>query len=710
MIAAALAYAARGWPVFPCRPRAKTPATEHGFKDASTDPATIRAWWAAIPDANVGIATGEISGVYVLDLDDKPGRSIDEALASLGLPWPETPTVRTGGGGVQFFHAFPKGSGLSISGGRLGVGIDTRGNGGYVVAPPSIHPSGRAYEWMDCEDADLAPVPPSVIAALETQRTKAVDLGTEKLTGGRHDTLMTAAALMRGIGLAPAEIEAALGKMVGRLDLSDGRVITPKEIADIATWCGDKSTGLVNIESVVHGKQAAEALLANFGSAAAELTTDDIGPVDPGAFPKHLLAVPGILAQMTGGIAANSLQQQPLLALMASLVAFGALIGRQVRTRGNVRTNLYAVGLCATGGGKDWARKYIKELFFLAGAEAHLHPERIASDSGLIASVSLKPSAIFLVDEIGADLRKFTHDKAGSHERAILTELLTLYSSASSTYLGKAHADQRARPPLTIHQPCLCLYGVGNPTDFYAALSGRDVSSGLIPRMLVALVDDHDPAMAATYDPPGVAASTVELVRLWAQAAPRSNGFAPDPIVVPETDGARLELARLAALIREEKAAATDDAIRAIWSRLYENVARLALISSCARVGPGDGLRDAVITEDEARWAAAMGVHLTRRLVWMVSRHVADNEVEAAHKRLLRLIEDASGRGLRMTELTRKTQWLDRRKRDELLTSLTEAGQVVLRTVATGGRPARAAFAARFAPAEDATATAMSIP
>ena len=73
-MARALAYARRGWPVFPCQPGRKEPDTPHGFKDATTDPGRITAWWTAVPGRNVAIATGA-PGPDVLDVDVRPGGS-----------------------------------------------------------------------------------------------------------------------------------------------------------------------------------------------------------------------------------------------------------------------------------------------------------------------------------------------------------------------------------------------------------------------------------------------------------------------------------------------------------------------------------------------------------------------------------------------------------------------------------------------------------
>jgi hypothetical protein len=145
---AALAYARRGVPVFPCEPGGKRPLTRSGFWDATTEARRIEAWWARWPAANVGVPTGRRSGLLVLDADARDG-----GLGSLALlerangALPETTRSRTGGGGVHVFFRYPVGETVRNSAGVLGSGLDVRGEGGYVVVPPSRTQS--TYEWLD---------------------------------------------------------------------------------------------------------------------------------------------------------------------------------------------------------------------------------------------------------------------------------------------------------------------------------------------------------------------------------------------------------------------------------------------------------------------------------------------------------------------------------------------------------------------------------
>ena len=145
MLAAALAYARRGWPVFPCRPGRKEPDTAHGFKDATTDPDRIIAWWTAVPGRNVAIATGA-PGPDVLDVDVRPSGSGYPALDRLktaGLLQGAVAAVVTPSGGMHLYYC-----GTGQASGRLpGCHLDFKATGGCIVAQPSAV-GGRSYRLV----------------------------------------------------------------------------------------------------------------------------------------------------------------------------------------------------------------------------------------------------------------------------------------------------------------------------------------------------------------------------------------------------------------------------------------------------------------------------------------------------------------------------------------------------------------------------------
>lgn len=164
---AALAYASRGWPVIPiwwpmphgcacrkpdCDSVGKHPLgalVTHGLTDASTDPAIISQWFRRYPSANVGIVTGPVSGIFVLDVDTKKDgeQTLVEHVVARG-PLGDTLHALTGSGGDHYLFQYPSFR-LQNSAGKLGPGLDTRGAGGYIVAPPSVHASGKQYTWTN---------------------------------------------------------------------------------------------------------------------------------------------------------------------------------------------------------------------------------------------------------------------------------------------------------------------------------------------------------------------------------------------------------------------------------------------------------------------------------------------------------------------------------------------------------------------------------
>jgi hypothetical protein len=206
----ALSCIARGWHVFPCRPKSKEPAIKGGFKAATLDEAKVREWWARWPNANVGIATGA-SGLCVLDIDHGIHDSADalRVMDRAGLPH-GTYTVRTGrrdSYGLQFYFA---GSDLrSIPWKRedLGISGDIRCGTGYVMAAGSVHPSGALYEAWGAVDAPTLPVP-AFVRNLKPHRPE-VKPG-EPITEGRNNALTSLAGRMRHAGLGDAALELAL--------------------------------------------------------------------------------------------------------------------------------------------------------------------------------------------------------------------------------------------------------------------------------------------------------------------------------------------------------------------------------------------------------------------------------------------------------------------------------------------------------------------
>jgi len=169
---AAFTYLARGWSVIPAQAGEKRPLVRwEDFQHRLPTEDELQKWFARWPDANIAIVTGAVSGLVVLDVDPKHGgeQSLVELERRFG-PLPQTITAVTGGGGRHFYFAHPGDEVRNRAG--LAPGIDLRGDGGLVVAPPSLHPSGRHYAWMaGCDPATLPPsaMPPWLLVLARGQ-------------------------------------------------------------------------------------------------------------------------------------------------------------------------------------------------------------------------------------------------------------------------------------------------------------------------------------------------------------------------------------------------------------------------------------------------------------------------------------------------------------------------------------------------------------
>ena len=205
---AALDYAKRGLAVFPLAERDKVPCIAGGFKNATTDPEQIAAFWKHRPNANIGIATGGMSGgLVVIDCDYDEARGEDgmrtvRSFEAANGEFPDSACVSTPRGGEHLYFLTDEPFDCSVNSDE---GVDIRADGGYVVAPPSIHPNGGMYEWdMDIDDYGIQKADASVLAfirKLQGEKKGRHFVMPETIgKGERNDTIFKLACSMQSKG------------------------------------------------------------------------------------------------------------------------------------------------------------------------------------------------------------------------------------------------------------------------------------------------------------------------------------------------------------------------------------------------------------------------------------------------------------------------------------------------------------------------------
>lgn len=218
LLQAALKYASQyEWAVFPVSPDTKKPLTPHGCKDAKKNPGAIKAWWKRWPNASIGVATGSASNLIVIDEDIDEDKGLNgyhsiRAWERENGELPETVRAITGRGGAHVYYRY-EGNDIKNRAGLL-EGVDVRGEGGYVIAPPSFHPNHTRYEWeADPEETKLSDIDDTIRKLLKVKRTtesERFQLPKIIESGQRNDTLYKLACSLQSQGLSDDAIMTAV--------------------------------------------------------------------------------------------------------------------------------------------------------------------------------------------------------------------------------------------------------------------------------------------------------------------------------------------------------------------------------------------------------------------------------------------------------------------------------------------------------------------
>lgn len=724
ILAEAHALADKGYRVFPCRPGTKKPATAHGFKDASVDHGEIAAWWEDGPNCNLAIAT---AGLLIVDFDG-------------AHPWENAPEFApavahrslTPRGGSHIWFRQPDGVRIGSTKGKLGIlnpgdkgVIDTRADGGYVVIPPSrigaavySWPEGYtlpprselpiAPGWLLQALADLnrkptqpaAPPPARPLPAADVERRASEYLAAmphaiEK-QDGHGATFAAASALVHGFALPP---EVALAMLLNEYNPRceppwSYRELSHKVQSALDTP-HDKPRGYLRDAELWPDVLVSDVDLSCFfpKQIAAEPATprdddddDDYTPppiVEP--FPEHLLQVPGLIGEIADYMGDAAHRRQPVLALGAAISVLAVLTGRKITDKHKTRTNLYSVGVCDSGGGKEIPRRVAKEILEAAGCEHMLGPEGIGSASGLIAVTEERPVCLWPLDEIGQILRAIGNAKSAPHLQHITTNLMKLWSSAGSTYKSDAVVDLKRVK--TIRDPHVVLWGTTVQRSFYETFTGDALSNGFLARIMVFETNNGEPPFQTGETQP-IPMDILEGVTFWREfLAPRAGANLADcysdPYCVPynrdalERFDAGLNDAVKAG--RKEKRESEERAV--LWTRVIEKARKLALLYACSECA-----EEPIVGLEAANWAIELATHTTRKMIAVARDWSASTSHAAMRKKLLRIIGSRPG-GILSTDIGKRFDDVKGKDRQALLDELVGDELLFCEKLDTGGRP-----------------------
>ncbi|RJG46519.1 bifunctional DNA primase/polymerase [Mesorhizobium sp. DCY119] len=725
--------------------KAKTPLVSNGFKGATKNTRNVTILWERNPGAMIGAPTGEQMGAWVLDVDvhkDDDGNIINgyESLSALEEKYgtlPETATAKTAGGGEHRYFKYAPGV---RNRGGLGPGLDVRGSGGYVIMPGSVTAEGKEYVWLDYDGEGLPPLadapswllalvcPPAHVQQAPSDYTysfgdndvyveRAVEAELNLLaTTGQGErgeqvnksafslgTLIGAGALSRSeaeIGLLDAAyangVVAKDGEKEIRAKIRRGldagikkpRVIPERE-DNMAGWGAMDTRALIENSMRKKAQQATVIATTEDASTDTHPEEDDIPEykLEAVADIESLTYPSGLVEDLINWITSSAEQPSRALALAAVLPLVASLAGSRYSTGSrDTRPNIYTVALAESGFGKEHARSQIKRILMSDHGvfDAYSGPARIMSASALREVLESHSSVNCQIDEFGGFVRDITDRKAGSHQRAISTDLRDYYSASSTFFEGAAY---RGTPPKRIYNPNLCIHGTSTPDQFWSALSSASAEDGLLPRLILFHVTGAKPAVVKpsrdVRDVPTLLMERMADVAGINVAAKRGNLTKPGmkvvadwkenkPHIVEWTDDAKGIFRAVKETIDANEAAAAPEA-RPFMRRIVENAIKLAMI-----VAVGIDPKEPVITEATFEWAAAVAWTCAAAMLAEVGERLADNQREANYKKIAGLIRKAGNKGIAEGRLFDRCKAIDGWQRKEILEDLTKAGSVVL--------------------------------
>jgi hypothetical protein len=470
ILTAALAHARKGRPVLPlywpmpdggcsckvpnCDKVGKHPLTRHGLTDASTNPEIIRGWLEQWPDANLGLRTGSISGLVVLDVDGNVGAGSLKNLTDKFGPLPSTPQSKTRRG-AHFFFQYPLEMEIKNSVGKLGTALDLRADGGYVVIPPSRYVGGR-YEWVNREP--LAVIPSWLLAKLispETKGSSRISSTNSIAQGQRNQKLASLAGSMQKRDMTLEAIESAL--------LAENRNRCDPPLSDTEVRMIARSIGRYETEhagSASLSWQSSDEVNANAESDDSE----SVLPLFPDAAWRGLFA--DYRDEMRGCSEASDAYN-----FLALWTAAGNALGRRVYFTYGMRlhANVYGIAFGASGDFKTSALRRAAEMTERVGIRV---VRGIGSGEGITEGLGEEPT-LFSLDEFTSLLRQ------GKWEGSTLLPTLTEIFDCPEKY-----EREYRKKPISLKRPVCSLLAGTTEAWFWRDVRDIDFEGGFANRFI----------------------------------------------------------------------------------------------------------------------------------------------------------------------------------------------------------------------------------
>ena len=668
-----------------------------------------------MPNDNVGLMCGdEVWGwVHICADIDKYDEELIDKLESVGF-W----IVRSGradGGGRHFHFTTPKkikSRDIYYRGKHVG---ELKANG-QVVAPPSIHDvSGLPYESIKGDPNELPLLSPEKIdeffpakeerpfekasyeplsepEKLENAVNRVFDYASRKIAeaeyGQRHNVICKYAYWIGGF-VGGGDIKQSVAERnlrIWTLSLFEKEEEAQKEFKTIrdALSAGSRKPIRISESKDSLPEMSDEewhkfAVSLGLESPNIEVEEEEFKS-DRDEIPESIVRCPGPVGQLAEYMTQTAIRPQPYLAVGASLALFGALLGKRVRTTQDARTNLMIVGVSGTASGKEHARLVVRKMLFKAGLDHHNPGDEVTGSTAIervMQSANVADSrCLFLFDEWGDMCHSILAKNSPTHQNAVMRTIMKFYSQANGIYYPKEFSrEEDTIDP--IEQPTLCVYGTTTAEAYFGSMKSTQILNGFLNRFVHLITPEERPQeqLGTIIDPPEELVGHLKRVAELPHNCSTGIGgqYNPDliePRVLPFAPDGRMVIREFSAYCDEQVDSGSQFA--PLWGRASQMSQQVALILA--------GVNESMdITAQHALYGVDFIELAMKRTINAVQDQLADNDWEHNTKKVLRIINEFKTKGVDKSALTRKTQFLKQHERDDILKTLEQSKQIIMK-------------------------------
>lgn len=722
LLEAAKSYAKKGLMVFPChdasagvcscgnlecKSTGKHPRVNGWMEQATNNIEMLETWWKLWPGANIGIATGPQSGVWVLDVDVKGGGldQLDRILQENG-PFGLTPSQKTGSGGLHYFFTYDE---RVNSGTNKLPGIDTRSAGGLVIVSPSKNSNG-SYDWINDFSTPISAAPEWLIEKVCKREEVKAAFYQEPMNINfdgdfDHDCLSFISSFDRdtwlhvGMGLKAHGLDQSLWdnwskscpdkysqkdqdrtwKSFKKSDIKIGTVV------DLA-----KQGGYIPVHKTTEDQYPGVDIsaLLNKNKKPEIVTQEQTGSVFDRA--------PGVLGEIARFHEDTAPKSQPELAVASAIALCSTLCARKFATNEGNMASLYVLGVAKSTAGKEHGAKTIEAILDSTDKMKLNGGSWFTSDSACYQALLKQPRQIVVSDELGITVQTVGADKSGMQLklRSFLMQVITKLDSAvpQLRYSQRGLSDeQKKEGDAVLKCPALSLYGTTTSSTFFESLDMAQVHDGFLGRLLV--VESTQPRTKMRRNRKSTKDVPISIKQWISEIEAKGGNLAfvedgeqrPNATVLDFTKESYELLDSYEDQILALQDELEKERLESLVGRAVEYSMRVALIAQLS-INPSS----TAIGKEATSWAIDFVDHCYKTTLTRVRHDVKSSKHEKKMNEVLDAIRHLCNESdaVTMTDLSRKTRSYTSSERNQLVQALVDTGELYIETASSeGGRP-----------------------